>query len=329
MCRAERRIRRRNARRKGQLAWDFHGDAGERIGTLTLTAGDIVTETACNDVMSRRVTCIEQCMGAEDSEGEKQQPNEGDGMAKKNEQIYEVQLTSLRRCRIQPSARTNKRKLATLEQDVIKAGCIIQAITVVRHHRESGIYVVVDGHRRWAVAEKLGYSRIPVRIIDNGMFPEALFLMLNGDTAGTVSGAHWCTAWALSTKKGRAEFFRQYPRRAATMKVAIQVYSEERLEELAMDDGEVELLDGTFIAGGTYDPSRARCAVRLHALLEAHASVAVPALQRVGEVLLLSKAMKLSRDWVKFFEIGPTVRRANKMATAIRKGTFLSPDSWQ
>ena len=231
----------------------------------------------------------------------------------KSEPIYFIPLKKLQRNRIQPRLRTHDARLRSLEKNIRECGQIYTPGIAVPG--AAGQFIICDGHRRWRAAEELGHETLPVRVIDNGIAAETLFLLLNGDTA-RLTGADWCCGWARGNKTLRAELCERYPRRANVIAKAIEVFGEERVIELGKT--------------GKYDPASARRAIELHAILTACTSKGCPSLRKIGEWLLNRPNRGRGAEFIAYCRTTAPKQRvlARIIAACQRSKEFPTPDKW-
>ena len=62
---------------------------------------------------------------------------------------------------LKPHEKVNPRNLAKVKAEIMSADCFTEPIVVDRRH-----YIILDGHHRTKILKSLGYSKIPVLLVD-------------------------------------------------------------------------------------------------------------------------------------------------------------------
>lgn len=108
-----------------------------------------------------------------------------------------ISINELESCPVQPEVRTDTPALVGLMLRIMKTGFIVPII-VVQTGKKS--FIVVDGHRRLAIAKYLGFTEITAIVMPEGTDARSGFIALNAANR-TFSGPEWFKVWALATNR--------------------------------------------------------------------------------------------------------------------------------
>jgi hypothetical protein len=100
-------------------------------------------------------------------------------------------LDALRWNPVQPEDRTTNDALKHLEDQIRQSGEVIPLAVV---GNPDGTYTIADGHRRFTVAQRLGFTMLPCTVLRDES-PENAFVRLNLPMRA-ITGKNWLTIYA-------------------------------------------------------------------------------------------------------------------------------------
>lgn len=210
---------------------------------------------------------------------------------------------------IQPPDRITESAVKTLTETIIESNYIAPIIVMKSDRR--GKFVVLDGHRRFTVAQRLGDDNVRCEVLPTSSgTPEVWFVWLNGGIRN-VTGMNWFYVWAASEEPDRT-FDQLHASTKKNITEMINVFGRDRALEIGRTSA--------------HAPSRVRFINGVINILQRYELLPEPTLgqrRRVGEWLLKHKQTNAVNQMV--FRGKPTKRTAEKFYHAIQRDRPVLP----